>query len=118
MQRKQTIRKTKDSILVKVDLMLVQEDKYYVAYCPSLQVSSYGHTAKEARSGFEEALHIFIDETEKKGSFEKALLKMGWSLKQVPLPSYIPPKQKILPLSKFKYKNSAVKFKESVALPL
>ena len=118
MRKGQTIRKTKNSTLVDVDVLLVKEGEFFVTYCPALEVSSYGHSEKEAKSGFEEALKIFIEETEKRGSFEKALLKMGWSLKQLPIPSYIPPKTKLTSLSKFKYGKPAVKFKESIALPL
>ena len=118
MRKRQTIRKTKNAILVDVEILLIKEGKYFVAYCPALGVSSYGDSEKEAKTGFEEALNIFIDETERKGSFEKALLKMGWSLKQLPVPSYIPPRKKISTLSKFRYNKSTERFKESVALPL
>jgi predicted RNase H-like HicB family nuclease len=118
MRKNQKIHKTKKSILVNVDIVIVKDGDYFIAYCPALQVSSYSHNEKEARSGFDEALQIFVEETEKKGSFEKVLLKMGWSLRQVPAPSYVPPKRKRSSLSKFKYGKPAIKFKESIALPL
>jgi predicted RNase H-like HicB family nuclease len=118
MQKKQKIRRTKNATVVNVDVLLFREDKYFVAYCPALEVSSYGETEEEAKSAFDEALDIFIEETEKRGSFEKALLKLGWSLRQVPQPSYIPPRKKLAELSKLRHKKTTNKFKEKVALPL
>ena len=59
--KKQVIRKSAKSVEVQVDVVLIKEGDFFVALCPSLNVSSYGHTEKEARSAFDEALHIFID---------------------------------------------------------
>jgi predicted RNase H-like HicB family nuclease len=118
MLKKQKIRRTQNAVMTSVDVLLFQEDKYFVAYCPALEVSSYGKSEQEAKLAFDEALDIFIQETEKKGSFEKALLKLGWSLRQVPHPSYIPPRTKLAGLSKLSYKKNTSRFKEKVALPL
>ena len=118
MQKKQKIRKTKNATLVNVDVLLIKEGEYFVAYCPALEVSSYGKTEEEAKSGFDEAFEIFIHETEKRGSFEKALLKLGWSLKQLPVPSYIPPTKKRTAVSRPGRQKLADRFKERVALPL
>ena len=118
MAKRQVIRKTKDSIKVEVEIFVVKEGDFFVAYCPALQVSSYGNTGKDAKKGFDGALNIFINETEKRGSFEKVLLKMGWSLKQVPAPLYIPPRSKTAYYSKFRYKKPTDRFQETVALPL
>ncbi|KXK54001.1 MAG: hypothetical protein UZ07_CHB004002639 [Chlorobi bacterium OLB7] len=51
-----------------------------MAVCPALDVSSYGDTMEEAKNAFEEALEIFIEETVDRGTLEKELLRMGWTL--------------------------------------
>jgi len=56
--KKQTIKKSARSIEVKVDVVLVKEGDYYVALCPSLNVSSYGQSQEEAKAAFDEALKI------------------------------------------------------------
>ncbi len=91
MPKKERILKNRSSIKVNVRIIILKEDKYYVAYCPALELSSYGDTKKEAINCFTEAMDIFIEETEKKGTLEKCLLKLGWTLKQEPKPNYIPP---------------------------
>jgi len=77
---------------VDLSVLMLREDGYYVAYCPALDVSSYGDSEEEAQKAFQEAVEIFIEETEKKGTLEKVLLKLGWVLQQVPEPHYEPPR--------------------------
>lgn len=89
-----TIRKTRNSVEVSIEILLVQEGEYFVAYCPALELSSYGKTEQKARKAFDEALEIFFEETDRLGTLEKFLLKQGWRLQQVPEPKYIPPKIK------------------------
>lgn len=76
---------------LKVDVYLVTDGDYVVSYCPSLELSSYGHTATEARRAFSEALEIFLEETTRKGTLERVLLGLGWKLQQRPKFKYIPP---------------------------
>jgi len=89
---KQAIHKGSNFTKVVVDVLVGKQDDYFIAYCPALELSSYGKTENQARKNFEVELEIFLEETEKKGSLEKLLLKLGWCLKQTPSPSYIPPK--------------------------
>ena len=56
--KKQLIQKSAKSVEVHVDVVLVKEGEFFVALCPSLNVSSYGHTEKEAKTAFDEALQI------------------------------------------------------------
>jgi len=91
---KNTIRKQKGSIEVELDVIVSKEGEYFVAYCPALELSSYGDTEKEARNSFDEALDIFVEETSQKGSLLKFLQKIGWTLQQNPVVKYIPPIQK------------------------
>ena len=115
--KKQIIQQSARSVEVQVDVVLVKEGEFFVALCPSLNVSSYGHTEREAKKGFDEALQIFITETDKKGNLEKELLKNGWILQQYPNLSYKPPKLSVFPDAEA-YKKSKLKFKEKIAFPL
>lgn len=86
------INKTPDSITVSLVVLISQEDENtFLAYCPALELSSYGDTLEDAQDAFHEALGIFIEETMGKGTLEKALLSLGWTLKKLPKPNYLPP---------------------------
>ena len=115
--KKQVVRKSVKSVEVQVDVVLLKEGEFFVALCPSLNLSSYGHTEKEAKAAFDEALHIFIDDTDRKGSLEKELLKNGWILQHYPSISYKPPKLSVFPNAN-SFKGSKSKFKEKIAFPL
>ena len=65
---------------VGVDVLLLKEGKYVVAYAPALELSSYGRNEQTARKAFDEAVSIFLEETERKGTLERVLLKLGWTL--------------------------------------
>jgi len=115
--KRQAIKKSAKSVEVKVDVLLIKEGAFFVAFCPSLNISSYGDTDKDAKKAFDEALHIFITETDKKGNLEKELLKNGWILQQQPKPLYKPPSLSIFPNAEA-FKKSKLNFKEKIALPL
>ena len=115
--KKEAIKKIAKSVIVKVDVVLIKDVEYYVALCPSLNVSSYGKTQKDAKLAFDEALQIFISETDKKGNLEKELLKHGWVLQQQPKVSYKPPELSVFP-DAAAYKKNKLKFKEKIAFPL
>ena len=115
--KKQSVKKAAISVEVQVDVLMLKDGEYYVALCPSLNVSSYGQTQKEAKQAFDEALKIFISETDKKGNLEKELLKYGWVLQQQPKLAYTPPKLSVFP-DAAAYKKNKLKFKEKIAFPL
>ena len=112
------IFKKENSTLVNVQVYLGQQGDYYVAYCPALELSSYGDSEKDAKEGFEEALNIFLKDTYEKGTFEKVLLKLGWSLKQRPKPIYTPPHFTKDSLRKFDHHPPKRHFTERVSIPL
>jgi len=61
--KKQTIKKSARS--VEVDVVLIRDGDYYVALCPSLNVSSYGQSREEAKTAFGEVFKIFISYPQK-----------------------------------------------------
>jgi len=89
---KQSISTNKQGKLEIVLLVaIIKEDKYYVAYCPALELSSYATDMAGAKKAFSQELDIFFEETHRKGTLEKLLLKQGWTLQskqfQPPFPS-------------------------------
>lgn len=114
---KNIVRQSGNSIIVNIEVILFQEKETWIAYCPALELSSYGDDETDAKKAFEEAMEIFISETDRKGTLERYLLKLGWQLQQKPKPVYNPP---VLSLQKEKNllgKNSRI-YKEKVAIPV
>jgi len=80
---------------VVLEVQLIKEGDYIVSYCPALELSSFGITEDEAKEGFDGALEIFLQDTHEKGTLERVLLDLGWSLKKIPTVQYRPPIKKI-----------------------
>lgn len=68
------------TIKADVGVYLFEEDSQWVAYCPSLELSSYGDDMEEAKEAFSDALEILLDHLDEHGTLEKELLRLGWSL--------------------------------------
>jgi len=116
MERVSLINKSDNQITVIVNVLLLKEDDIWVAYCPALDLSSYGDNEDEAKDAFHETVDIFIQETERKGTLEKVLLSLGWTLRKAPKAEYCPPK---LPgVYKQLLSQGALKLKEQVSLPV
>jgi predicted RNase H-like HicB family nuclease len=70
-----------DQVLeLRLSVLVFQEGDYYVSYCPSLNLSSYGESIQEAKDGFDEVMRHFIDESVKHKTLRKDLLGNGWIL--------------------------------------
>ena len=93
--------------------MIIKEEDYIVAYCPALELSSYGKTKAEAKAAFAAEIKIFIEETSNRGTLEKYLLKHGWTLQQFPELAYQPPR---FPLSITNKAESVIS--HSIAFPI
>ena len=109
---KDIIKHTTKTLTVKLHVDIIEEDGCYIAYCPALELSSYGKDEETAQKRFVEVVEIFFNETRRKGTLEKYLLKMGWTLKKKPIPEYTPPANITYP---HKIHHS---FIENVAIPV
>lgn len=89
---KKKIKNKKESLELQLEVFIIIEGDYFIAYCPSLDLTSYANDKDSVKKTFEENLMIFLDETQKKGTLEKLLLKLGWTLRQVPEIRYEPPR--------------------------
>lgn len=90
-RKKNFIEQTTKILTVGLHVDIIEEDGYFVAYCPALELSSYGKDEETAQKRFVEEVKIFFNETHRKGTLEKYLLKMGWTLRKKPIPEYTPP---------------------------
>lgn len=112
-KRKNIIEETTNKLHIGLHVEVIEEEGYFVAYCPALELSSYGKDKQTAKERFMNEVTIFFVEAEKKGTLEKYLLKMGWTLRKKPVPQYIPP----ISNSNMQPK-SHTSFTEDVAIPV
>lgn len=66
-----------------------QEGRFWVSYCPSLDLSSQGDTREEARDAVSEAAQLWFDSCVERGTLAEALAELGWHA--------IPPGKKATP---------------------
>ncbi|HOZ15949.1 MAG TPA: hypothetical protein PLH91_03655 [Tenuifilaceae bacterium] len=85
------IQHSKSTTTISVEVVIFKEDDNYVAFCPALNLSAYDSTIQGAKDAFEINMKIFMDETRRKGTFERYLLKLGWTLRQQPTIEYSQP---------------------------
>jgi hypothetical protein len=114
---KQTVTRKEGSVHINIEVMLFKEHDTFVAYCPALELSSYGVNQADAKKAFEGALSIFIKETSKRGTLEKFLLKLGWSLEQKPKVNYRPPVLNLKDQQNLLLKNPSI-YQERISMPL
>jgi len=57
---------------------IFRESKMYVAYSPELDLSSCATTEKKAQENLLEAVRLFLEEAEKKGSLNQILKEAGF----------------------------------------
>ena len=115
--KKQIITRRKNSFKVEVAIFISKEGEAFVAYCPALELSSYGDSEREAREAFEESLEIFVEETTKSGTLEKVLLKLGWTLQQIPKMDYRPPQLSEEELFRWMKTSAHNVIREQIAFP-
>ncbi len=65
-------------ILLKVSLVTFKEDKSFIVYSPSLDLSGYGDTEAEAKKSFETTLTLTVGHCIEKNTFRKMLESLGW----------------------------------------
>jgi len=63
---------------VSLPVFIIKEGKYFVAYTPALDFAATGDSIAGAKKSFSEAINIFFDEIEEKGTLEEVLQEFGW----------------------------------------
>lgn len=78
-------------LMVNLTVNVFQDGNQWVAYNPSLDLSTCGDTIKEAQRNFAEAVNLFLEECRRKGTLEVVLKSCGWVRTARPTPHYEPP---------------------------
>ncbi|MBI2426423.1 MAG: type II toxin-antitoxin system HicB family antitoxin [Candidatus Kerfeldbacteria bacterium] len=63
---------------MKLHVMILKEGKRFVAYAPSLDLSTSGKTFEEAKKRFGEIVDIFVEEIVESGTVDQVLDELGW----------------------------------------
>jgi hypothetical protein len=71
----------KQSVKVRLPLIIFTENDNEIVYCPALDVSGYGKTSPEARHSFEISLDQFLTYTLHKNTLVDELRRLGWTVK-------------------------------------
>lgn len=58
---------------------IFKEGDVFVAYTPTLDISTCADTIKEVKERFEELVLIFFKELERKNTTDEVLVELGWS---------------------------------------
>ena len=80
---------SKNEITLEVNILKEGED--YIAYSPSLDLSSCGKSEVEAKRNLGSAVKLFLDELQEMGTLDDALLELGWRKADNPRYNWIPP---------------------------
>ena len=63
---------------LRLSVLVFQQGDYYVAFCPSLNLSSYGDSIEDAKVGFDEVMTSYLEECRVNSSLHDDLVKNGW----------------------------------------
>ena len=81
----------KNFLKFQLQISFIKEGDQYVAYIPALDLSTSGHTLKQAQKMAKEITDIFFDECIKKGVLEEVLRDLGWRKTTTSKGGWIPP---------------------------
>lgn len=63
---------------VQLPVSIFREGKSFVAYTPSLDISTCGSTLAETKKRFSEIVEIFFEELDLNGTTKEVLESLGW----------------------------------------
>lgn len=81
----------KNFLKFQLQISFIKEGDQYVAYIPALDLSTSGHTLKQAQKMVKEIADIFFDECIKKGVLKEVLRGLGWRKTTASKGGWIPP---------------------------
>lgn len=80
--KKDTVSASRDFLKVNVDIYVFKEHKYYVSYCPSLDICTSGTSKEDALANFRERFELYVETCLEKGTLWDDLKRHGWSVKK------------------------------------
>ena len=66
------------SMQFKLQVSIMKQGKRYVAYAPTLDISTSGKDLQQTQKRFAEMIDIFFEELIESGNLEEVLLGLGW----------------------------------------
>lgn len=69
----------KTDISYQLPMTIFREGKSFVAYSPSLDLSSCGKTEAQAKRMFGQAVEMFFEELVELGTLESVMKDLGWT---------------------------------------
>ena len=66
----------------KLGVYIFFDEGYYIAYCPSLDLTAYGETEKNAKDDFKYQIKEYFNYTIENGTLDEELRKQGWRINQ------------------------------------
>ena len=89
------------TMVIQFTSQIFKDGKMYVAYAPELDVSSCATTKAKAQKNLLEAVRLFLEEAEKKGSLKQILAEAGFVQRREKMegPKFIATQRVTLPLS-------------------
>lgn len=73
-------RKGQASCSFRLDFLVFRDGGNYIAYCPSLDLSAYGSTRREAVADFREVFSLYFECCMEHGTLHDDLVAHGWKL--------------------------------------
>jgi len=71
----------KNQLKAEISLLVYKDsDDHWIAYAPALDLTDYGDSEKDVLRAFETTLEIFLEDTVRRGTLEKELIRLGWVL--------------------------------------
>ena|ERR1700689_5053363 len=95
---------SKRGIRIKLPLIIFEEGGATICYCPSLDLSGYGYSEKEALESYQYIMEEYFNHTIEKKTLEKDLKRLGWQIKNTLHKNIVPP-----PVTKLLENNSNFK---------
>lgn len=68
------------TIEIQLGVLIFQEADSYLAYCPALELSTYGDSVNDAKEAFEDLIKSYAEECARAGTLEKDLRDHGWMM--------------------------------------
>jgi hypothetical protein len=77
------LKMSKDSFMVKINVITGQEGDFWISISPSLNVSGYGNSKEEAQESYHHHMNAFWDELKKLKMDQRHLMlkELGWTNK-------------------------------------
>jgi len=69
-----------DFIDVQLGVLVFQEEDSYIAYCPALDLSTYGDNISDVKDAFDDLVRSYLEDGTKMGTLEQDLRAHGWEM--------------------------------------